>query len=158
MGIFLHIEIDRAIALVSKTVFKNGLHQLNLLNDVTRSGWFNAGREHIELSHVLAITECVSLNHFHWLKLVEFCFGCNFIIPFVGIIYQMANIGDIPDIPYPISKMPEIAINQIERDGRTGMTQMGMSINGWATNIHPYKARGNWGKNFLPFGKGIINQ
>ena len=53
-------------------------------------------------------------------------------------MFQMAHIGDVTHITYLITQMLQIAEHQIEGDGRTGVSQMGITINGRTTDIHAH--------------------
>jgi hypothetical protein len=51
---------------------------------------------------------------------------------------QMTHIGDITYIAYLISQVLQIAEHEVEGDGRAGMTQMGIAIDGRTTDIHAH--------------------
>jgi len=48
----------------------------------------------------------------------------------------VTNIGNVADITDFITQMPEVAKNQVECDGRPGMSEMGITINGRPAYIH----------------------
>ena len=43
---------------------------------------------------------------------------------------QMAHIGDVAHVAHLVTEVFQIAEKNIKRDGRTGMSQMGIAING----------------------------
>ena len=123
VGIILaHIEVYRAVRLVSIAGVKNLLHILNLLYYMTRSMRLYAGRKHVEGLHVVVIAVEVILHHFHGLKLLKACFFGYLVFAAVGVMLQMTYVGDVAHIAHLISQMGEVAIQYVERNGRTCMT------------------------------------
>ncbi len=114
--IFLHVEVDAAVALVGIAVVEDFLHQLFLLDDVTCGMWLDAGWQHIERAHGIVIAVGVELCHFHGLELFEPCFFSNLVFTGVGIVFQVAHIGNVAHIAHLVAKVLEIAEQHVEGD------------------------------------------
>ena len=54
---------------------------------------------------------------------------------------QVAYVGDVTDIAYLVSQMLEVAEQDIECDGGTCVTQMGIAVHGGAAHVHAYVGR-----------------
>ena len=134
----LDIKIDRAIALVSKAVVKDLLHQLLLFDDMTRGMRFNRRTKHVQRIHRCMIAICVVLGNLHRLHLLQTGFLGNLILTLISIVLQMTHIRDVTNIPHFISQVLQIAKHQVESDGWTCMPQMGVAINRRTTDIHAH--------------------
>ena len=134
----LDVEIDLAVALVGKAIVDDLLHQLLLLDDMARSVRFNRGAQHIQRIHRSVVTVGVILGNLHRLQLFQPGLLGDLVLTLVGIMFQMAHIGDVTHITYLITQMLQIAEHQVEGDGRTGVPQMGIAIDGGTTDIHAY--------------------
>ena len=97
-------------------------------------GW----TQHVQLVHALVIAVGVVLRHFHWLEVFQTGFLCNLVFAFLGIVLEVPHIGDVAHITDFIAKVRQVTEHQVESDGRTGMTQMGIAINGRAANVHAH--------------------
>ena len=71
---------------------------------------------------------------------------------------QMAHIGDVAHIAHLVTEVFQIAEKNIKRDGRTGMSQMGIAINGRSANIHTYMRSMQRLEALLLPMQGIVNQ
>ena len=49
---------------------------------------------------------------------------------------EVAHVGDIADVAHLIALMLEIAEEEVEGDGGTGVAQMGIAIDGGAADVH----------------------
>ena len=78
----------------------------------------------------------VVLHHFHRLKLFEESFLCDFILAFVGIMFEVSDIGDVSDVAYFIAQMGKVSEKDVESYCRTSMPEMTVSVNRWAADIH----------------------
>ena len=156
--ILLYIEIDRAIALVGITVVENLLHQLLLLDDMTRGMRLNAWRKYIECLHRIVIAVGVVLGYLHWLQLLQSCLLLYLVVALIGIVLQVSHIGNVAHIAHLVSQMLEITKKNIESNGRTRMTKMRVAIHSGATNIHAYIGGMKRCKSLLCAGEGVIDQ
>ena len=95
-------------------------------------------RQHVQRRHVAMITVGVELHDLHRLELFEPCFLRYLVFSFIGIVLKVSDIRDITDVAYLVAEVLQVAIEDIECDSRTGMSQMGISIHGRAADIHAY--------------------
>ena len=134
----LDIEIDRSVRLIGKAVVENLLNQLLLFDDVPCGMRLDRGAQHVQRIHILMIAVGVVLCYLHRLQLFQSCLLGNLVFALVGIVLQMTYIRDVTHVPYFIAKVFQVTEQQVEGDGRTGMTQMGIAINGRTTDIHAH--------------------
>ena len=130
-----NIEIDTAVTLISKTVVKDLLHQLLLFDDMSCGMRLDAWRQHIECLHGLMVAVGVILCDLHRLQLLQSCLLGNLVLTLIGIMLQMSYIRDIPHIAHLVTQMLQVTEEDVEGDGRTGMSQMGITIDGWAAYV-----------------------
>ncbi len=139
----LHIQVDRAIGFVGQALFEDFLGRFYLLQDMACGRRLYGGRQHIELLHQLAVFERIGLYYLHRLFLFQLGFFRNFVFALIGIVHQMAYIGDIAHIAYLVAEVLEVAEEYIEYNGRTGIADMWVAIHGRAAYIHAYTRRSN---------------
>ena len=101
--ILLHVEVDRTVALVGKTVVENLLNELLLLDDVARSVRLDARRQHVERLHGSVIAVGVVLCYLHRLELLQACLLLNLVVALVSVVLQVAHIGDVAHIAHLIA-------------------------------------------------------
>ena len=101
--ILLHVEVDRTVALVGKTVVENLLYELFLLDDVARGVRLDARREHVERLHGSVIAVGVVLCYLHRLELFESCLLLNLVVSLIGVVLQVANIGDVAHVAHLVA-------------------------------------------------------
>ena len=97
------------------------------------------------------------LGNLHGFKLLQPCLLGNLVISLVGIVFEMAHIGDVAYIAYLVADMLEIAEQDVEGDGRTGMAQMGVTIDGRSTDIHAHMGCVDRLKGLLAAAERIVN-
>ena len=119
---------------------------------------FDAGRQHIQSLHGRMETVRVVLCHLHRLQFLQTSLLGNFIFAFVGIVLQMPHIRNITHIAYFITDMLQVTEQQVERNGRTGMSQMSIPIYCRPADIHPDTTRRDGFELFLFTGKRIIDK
>ena len=136
--VFLDIEIDGAVALIREPVVKDFLNQLLLLYDMAGGVRLNAWRQHVEGAHRVVIAVGVILRNLHGLELFQPCFLLDLIITLIGIMLQMAHVGDIPDVAYLIAQMRKVAEENVECDCRTGMAQVRVAVYGGSADVHAH--------------------
>ena len=154
--VFFYVEVHAAVAHVGISVVQYLAYKLFLLNDMSCGMRFYAWRQHVESLHGLMISVGVVLCNFHRLELFQPCLLGYLVIALVGIMLQMAYIGDVPHIAHLVTQMLEIAEKNIERDCRTGMSQMRVAIYGRSTHVHTHVGCMQRLKTFLASGKGIV--
>ena len=80
----------------------------------------------------------IELHHLHRLELLQTGFLSDLILALIRIVLQVTYIRDIPYIAHLIAQILQIAVEQIKRDGRTGMPQMRIAVHGRTADIHAY--------------------
>ena len=153
--VFLHVEIDGAVGLVGIARVQNGLDGLDLLDDVAGGARFDGRRLHVQEAHGLVIALRVGLDHLHGLQLLQTGLLCNLVLAFVGIVLEMAHVGDVPHITDLVAEMLQETEQDVVGHARTGMAQMGVAIDGGTAHIHPYMAGMDGNEEFLPACQGI---
>ena len=136
--VFAHVEVDAPVAHVGEARVEDFLHQLDLLDDVARGMGLDAGGQHPEGFHGQVVAVGVVLCHLHGLQLLQTGFLGNLVLAFVGIVFQMAHVGDIAHIAHFIPYVAQVAEEDVEGDGGAGMTQMGVAVHRGAAHIHAH--------------------
>ena len=132
----LNVKIDAAVALVGVAVLHNLLHEFFLLDDMSGSMRLDAWRQNIQQLHGCMVAVGIVLCHFHGLELLETCFLGNLVLALVGIMFQVAHIGDVAHIAHLVAQLLQIAEQYIEGDGGTGVSQMRITIDRGSADVH----------------------
>src|SRR5450759_264147 len=82
----------------------------------------------------------------------------NLIFTFVSVVFKVSDISNIADTANFVLQICQISEQQVESNSRAGMSEMGIAINGWTTNIETNKWRMKWLKEFFFSGKAVINE
>ena len=138
LGIFLHIHVDGTVGYIRVAFVQNLLHESNLLDNMSRSVRFDRRRQYIECCHVAMVAVGIELHYLHRLELLEARFLCYLVFTLIRIVLEVAHIGDVAHIAHLITEVLQIAIKDIESDGRTRMSQMGITVHGRTADIHAY--------------------
>ena len=109
-----------------------------MFDDVPRSVRFDRGAQYIQRIHILMVAVGIVLGNLHRLQLFQACLLGNLVLALVSIVLQMTYICDVAYIAYLVTQMFQIAKQQVEGNGRTGMTQMRVAIDGGTTYIHAH--------------------
>ena len=157
LGIFLDIEIDTTFAHISIASIENLLHIGNLLDDVARSVRLDAWRKHVERIHGLVVAVEIILHHLHRFFLLQTCLLGNLVLALIGIVLKVTHIGDVAAVAHLIADVLEIAIENIESDGRTSMTKMSVAIDSRTAHIHAHMIRDNRLERLLCAAQSIVN-
>ena len=81
------------------------------------------------------------LRDFHGFKLLKPRFFLDFVIAFVGIVLQMAHIGDVADITDLVAQMSQVSEQDVECDGRARVPEVRVAVNRRPANIHAHVGR-----------------
>ena len=87
------------------------------------------------------IAQCICLHDFHRLQLLQAGLLCNLVLALIGIMLQMAHIGDVADIAHLVAQMFEKLEQHVIGHAGSGMAEMGVAIHGRAANIHTHVSR-----------------
>ena len=82
------------------------------------------------------VAVCVELRYFHRFELFELCFLSYFVVAVICIVFEMAYVCNVAHIAHFVTQVLEIAEQNIEGDGWTRMSQMGIAVNGGTAYIH----------------------
>ena len=134
--IFRHVEIDRAVADIGIAAVENLLHIFDLLDDMARSVGLDRRREHVQRLHGMVVAVEIELHNLHRLKLFETRFLGYLVLPLVGVVLEMSDVGYVTDIAHLIAQMGQVAEEDVEGYGRTRVAQMRIAIDGRAADIH----------------------
>ena len=154
----LNIEIHTTITDIGEAIVENLLHQLLLLDDMSCGMWLNTWWQHIQSLHGLMVAVGVVLRNLHRLQLLQSCLLGNLILTLVSIMLQVTHIGNVTHIAHLVAQMLQVTEKDIEGDGRTGMSQMGITIHGRATYIHAHIGGMKGFETLLLTMKGVVYQ
>ena len=101
--VLLHVEVDGAVALIGKTIVENLLHKLLLLDDMTGGVRLDAWRQHVESLHCGMIAVGVELCYLHRLELLQACLLLNLVVALVGIMLQVAHVGNVANVAHLVA-------------------------------------------------------
>ena len=156
--VFLYIEIYRAVAHVGIAVVKNLLHQLLLLDDMTRGVGLDRGGKHVEHIHSLVVAVGIVLGYLHRLELLQSGLLLYLVVALIGVVLQMAHVGDVAHIAHFVAQMLQVSEEDIKRDGGAGVAQMGVAIYGGAAHIHAHVGGMQRLEGLLLARQRVINQ
>ena len=112
-------------------------------------------RLHVQQAHGLVIALSIGLDDLHGLQILEFRLLRDLVLPFVGIVLQMAHVGDVPHVADLVAQVLQEAEQHVIGHPRTGVTQMSVSVDGGTADIHAHMTRMNRYKEFLAARQGI---
>ena len=133
------VEINGAVADIGVTAIQNRPHHRDLLDDMARSARFDARRQDVQLTHRIVITVGIVLSHLHRFELFEPGFLADLVLAFVGVVLKMSHVGDIAHVTHLVTGRPQVAEQQVERNGRTGVSQVRIAVNGRAADIKSHE-------------------
>ena len=113
--------------------------------------------QHVELVHRLMVSNCIILSDFHRLEVFKTGFLCNFVLAFVGVMFEVADIGDVAHITHLITEMFQIAVHEVEGDCRACVAEVGVTVDGRAADIHSDMAFMNRFERLLHASQAVVN-
>ncbi len=136
--VFGHIEVDRAVRYVGISALEYLLDIFYLLDDMARGMRLDRGGQHVESLHGFVIAGAVVLYHVHRFELLKARFLGNLVFALVGIVLEVAYVGDVAHIAHLVAEVAQVAKQYVERDGRTGVAQVAVAIHCRAAHIHAH--------------------
>ena len=100
----------------------------------------------------------IELHNLHRLKLFETRFLGYLVLPLVGVVLEMSDVGYVTDIAHLIAQMGQVAEEDVEGYGRTRVAQMRIAIDGRATHIHPHSSGIERLERFFEALEGVIDR
>ena len=85
----------------------------------------------------------IVLSHFHGLQLFQTCLLRNLILALVGVVLEVAHVGDVADVAHLVADMLQVAEQKVEGDGRPRMSKMCVAIDRWSADVHAHAALNN---------------
>ena len=123
------------------SVIQYFLYQFDLLDDMARSAGFDTRRKHVQGAHRVVVTAGIILRDLHRLELLETGFLGDLVLALVGIVLEVADVGDVAHVAHLIARRFQIAKQQVERNGRTRMSQMRIAVNGGTADVQTDERR-----------------
>ena len=136
--VFLNVEIYRAVRLIGVAGIEDLLHELFLLDDVSRGVRLDAGRQHVEFLHRVVETIGIVLRHLHRFELFEACLFGNLVFAFVGIMLEVSHVGNVAHVAHLIAQMFQIAEHEVESHGGACVSEVRVAIHRGSANVHAY--------------------
>ena len=154
--VLLYVEVDRTVRLVGIAVGQNPLHELDLLDDVSRGIGFDRGGLDVERVHRPVVTLRVVVRHLHRLQLFEPGLLGDLVLALVGVVLQMAHVGDVAHVAHLVARSLEVTEQQVERHGGPGVAQMRIAVDRGTADIHAHAARNERLEDLLAAGERIV--
>ena len=135
--IFAHVEVHRAVADVGVARVEDCLDILLLLDDMARGVRLDRGREHVEALHVAVVAVEIVLHHLHRLQLLQPRLLGDFVFPLVGVMLQVAYVGDVAHVAHLKAKVGEVAVDDVEGNRGAGVAEVAVAVDRRAADVHP---------------------
>ena len=153
--IFEYVKINRSVAFICISGVKDLLHQIDLLDDVSRCARLDRRRCYVEHAHGLMIGQSTSLHDFHRLELLKPCLLCDLVLSLVSIVLKMSYVCDVAYITHLVAEMRQKLYEYVISDTRTSVSEMCVAINCRASDIKAYASFVDGLEDFLFPSKGI---
>ncbi len=102
------------------------------------------------------VAQGVGLDDLHGLKLFQPGFLGDLVFSRVGIVLQMAHVGDVPYVADLVSQLFEEPEQDVIGNAGPRVAQMGVAIDRRAADIHAYHAGMDGDKQFLLVRQRVI--
>ena len=123
---------------------------------MTGSERFDGGRKHPERTHGIVVTLRIVVSYFHGFQLFEPRLLRYLVFPLVGIVLQMAHIGDVAHVAHLVTERTQVAEQQVESNGRPCVPQVRVAIDGRAADVDAHMGRIHRFELLLAPGEGIV--
>ena len=155
--VLLNVEVDRAVALVGKSVVQYLLYKLLLLDDMARSVRLDAWRQNVECLHCGMVAVGIELCYLHRLELLKASLLLYLVVALVGIVLQVAHVCNVAHIAHLVAEVLEVAEEDVEGNGWTGVSEVRIAIDGRSTDVHAYVRGMQRFEHFLSTRQRIVN-
>ena len=152
-----HVEVHRTVADVGIACVEDGLDVFDLLDDVSGSVRLDGRGKNTEGLHGLVVPAEVVLHHLHRFELLEARLLGDLVFALVGIVLEVSHVGDIADVAHLVAQMGEVADEDVEGDGGTGMTQMRVAVDGRTAYVQTHIGRVQGLEELLAAAHGVID-
>ncbi len=113
--------------------------------------------EHIKSIHVLEIGARIVLYDLHWLKALSSCLPSNLVFAFIGIVREVSHVGDVLHVANPIAHVLQITAHYVKGEVYFGMSNVSVSIDSRAADIHTHKPLMDGDERLLLSGKVVVD-
>ncbi len=98
----------------------------------------------------------VVLHNFHGFHLLQACLFSYLILARISVVLKVPHVGDVAHVTNLIAQVLQVAVHQIEGDGRAGVAQMRIPIYRGTAHIQAHMRRAHGFKNFLSARQRIV--
>ena len=134
---FRHIEIHRAVDLVSIVFSQKCFYQLDLLDDMSAGPRADIRPDAVQFVHVLEVASSIRFGQRHRMLLLSFGRLADLVFALIRIVGQMTNVGNVLHIGNAVSEIAKVSNQNIETDVTFCMPQMSVPVDGRPTDIYP---------------------
>ena len=96
------------------------------------------------------------MRHLHRLQLFEPGLLGDLVLALVGVVLQMAHVGDVAHVAHLVARSLEVTEQQVERHGGPGVAQMRIAVDRGTADIHAHAARNERLEDLLAAGERIV--
>jgi len=88
--------------------------------------------------------------------LLDACTLGDLVLALVGVVLEVAHVGDVADVAHLVAEVGEVAEEDVEGDGRPGVAEVRIAVDGGSADIHAHMRRVEGFKLRLPAREGVI--
>ena len=154
--VFGHVEVYRAVAFVGVAGIENLFNELYLLDDVSACVGLDRGGQYTQLIHKSMVAVGVVLSNLHRFELFEACFFGDFVFALIGIVFEVAHVGNVTNVAHLVAEGAEVAEQQVEGDCGPGVSQVWIAIDGRAADIHTHVFGVKWNKLLFASSESVV--
>ena len=138
--IFLDVEVHASVAFVGVAGVQDLLYGLDLLDYVAGGAGLDGGRRHVQQAHGLVVAQGVGLHDLHGFELFEPGLAGDLVLPFVGVVLQMAHVGDVAHVAHLVAEVAQQLEEHVVGHSGARVSEMGVAVDGGPADIHAHVA------------------
>ena len=131
-----NIEIHAARRLVGVTAPDQFLNQCDLFTDVSGGARLDAGPQHVQSAHVVHEAPEILLGHLHRLQLLQAGAGQHLVLAVVGVVLQVAHVGDVAHVTHRVTQVQKVAPDHVEGHLLLGVSHVGVAVDSGSAQVH----------------------
>ena len=155
--IFLHVEVDGAIALIGEAIVENLLYELLLLYDMASGMRFYTWRQTAQSIHGLMVAVSVVLRHFHRLELFEACLLSYLVLALVSVVLKVTHVSDVSYVSHLVASVLQETEDNVEGDGRACVAEVRITVYGRSANVHAHMGSMERAEHFLLSCQSVVD-
>ena len=101
------------------------------------------------------VAQGIGLHDLHGLQLFQPGLAGYLVLPLVGIVLQMAHIGDVAHVAHLVAEVAQKFEEHIVGHSRPCMPEVGVAVDRGAAHVHAHMSRMHRHEKLLLVGKGI---